>query len=161
MKLLGAAVTILAVFARRYEASRKGCLGLIVLILALTPWPARADESWTAGRQFGLDNADTGNLMPPATAEQVVAALTPGSVLIAQAGGSTEPPAEGWRFSVAPYFWMARTKTSLDVGQFSRSTTSTSSIWSPTFTWPSPLTPKPRGASGPGSSILLPQHGAK
>jgi hypothetical protein len=44
-------------------------------------------------------------------------------VLIAQAGGSTEPPAEGWRFSVAPYFWMARTKASLDVGQFSRSTT--------------------------------------
>ena len=61
--------------------------------------------------------------MPPATAGQVVAALTPGSVLIAQAGGSTEPPAEGWRFSVAPYFWMARTKASLDVGQFSRSTT--------------------------------------
>ena len=123
MKLLGAAVAILAVFARRREASRRGCLGLIALILALTSLSARADESWTDGRQFGLDNADAGNLMPPATAEQVVAALTPGSVLIAQAGGSTEPPAEGWRFSVAPYFWMARTKARLDVGQFSRSTT--------------------------------------
>lgn len=79
MKLLGAAVAILALFVRRRETSRKGCLGLIALILALTPWPARADESWTDGRQFGLDNADTGNLMPPATPEQVVAALTPGS----------------------------------------------------------------------------------
>jgi len=123
MKLLGAAVAIRAVFARRREASRRGCLGLIALILAMTPLPARADESWTEGRQFGLDSADAGNRMPPATAEQVVAALTPGSVLIAQAGGSTEPPAEGWRFSVAPYFWMARTKARLDVGQFSRSTT--------------------------------------
>ena len=123
MKLLGAAVAILAVFARRRESSRRGCLGLIALIFALTPLPARADDSWTDGRQFGLGDADTGTLMPPATAEQVVAALTPGSVLIAQAGGSTEPPAEGWRFSVAPYLWMARTKASLNVGPFGRSTT--------------------------------------
>ena len=64
MKLLGAAVAILAVFARRREASRRGCLGLIALILALTPWPARADESWTAGRPFGLENAGAGNAMP-------------------------------------------------------------------------------------------------
>ena len=47
------------------------------------------------GRQFGLENAAAGNAMPAAMADQAVAALTPGSVLIAQAGGSTEPPAEG------------------------------------------------------------------
>ena len=102
---------------------RRGWLGLIALILAVSPSPARADESWTDGRQFGLENAAAGNAMPAAMADQAVAALTPGSVLIAQAGGSTEPSAEGWRFSVAPYFWMARTKASLDVGQFSPSTT--------------------------------------
>ena len=73
---------------------RRGWLGLIALILALSPSPARADESWTA-RQFGLENAAAGNAMPAAMADQAVAALTPGSVLIAQAGGSTEPPAEG------------------------------------------------------------------
>ena len=123
MKLFRATVAVPVVFAQRYEASWREWLGLIALILALTPWPARADESWAEGRQFGFESVAAGNVMPSAMADQVVAALTPGSVLIAQAGGSTEPPAEGWRFSVAPYFWMARTKASLDVGQFSRTTT--------------------------------------
>ena len=42
----------------------------------------------------------------------------PGSVLIAQAGGGgADAPADGWRFTVAPYLWAPRTKTTLDVGQ--------------------------------------------
>jgi hypothetical protein len=45
-------------------------------------------------------------------------------VLVAQAGGSgTEASPEGWRLSVAPYLWAARTHMKLHVGPFSRSTT--------------------------------------
>ncbi len=73
------------------------------------------------GRQFGLLDSAEGN---PAGAH-VVAALSPGSILMAQAGGGAAPGGSGkdWQFTVAPYFWMARTKMNLDVGQFSRSTT--------------------------------------
>jgi hypothetical protein len=54
--------------------------------------------------------------------EQAVAALTPGSVVIAQSGAAPVP-GKDWQITVAPYFWTARTKMDLTVGQFSRSTT--------------------------------------
>ena len=56
MKVLRSAVAVHGVSIRRDEASRRGWLGLILLILVLIPWPARADESWTDARQFGLEN---------------------------------------------------------------------------------------------------------
>jgi hypothetical protein len=95
----------------------------IALVSLLIPWPGHADEQWASGGEFGLLDVADGYTAPPVGAAQVVAALTPGSVLVAQAGGGAEPPVEGWRFSVAPYFWMARTKMNLDVGPLSRSTT--------------------------------------
>jgi YfaZ precursor len=104
------------------ELRKRACLGLIPVVLALMPWPAHADDQWTDGRGFGLQESTNGSGAPPVVGEQVVAALSPGSVVIAQAGAA---PAQGkdWQVTVAPYFWMARTKMNLDVGQFSRSTT--------------------------------------
>lgn len=94
------------------------CLGLIAVVLVLTPWPVHADDQWADGRQFGLLDSADGS---PAGAH-VVAALSPGSILMAQAGGGAAPEGSGndWQFTVAPYFWLARTKMNLDVGQFSR-----------------------------------------
>ena len=96
-------------------------LGFLAIGLVLNAWPAHADDQWSDGHRFGLQESTDGN-DPPAVSEQVVAALNPGSVVIAQAGGA---PAQGkdWQITVAPYFWMARTKMSVDIGQFSRSTT--------------------------------------
>src|SRR5262245_66346719 len=102
MKVPGSEMAVYVVSVRRRATSPRGWLGLIALILALAPWPAGAVESWTDGRQFGLETAAADNTMPSATAEQVVAALTPGSVLIAQAGDSAEPPADEVRFRVTP-----------------------------------------------------------
>ena len=99
-------------------------LGLIAVALGLVPWPALADDQWTDGRRFGLQESADGNGAPSVARELVVAALTPGSVLIAQTAGA--PPGastDGWRFTIAPYLWMARTKMGIDVGQFSQSTT--------------------------------------
>jgi hypothetical protein len=103
------------------EIRTRTWLGLIAVVLVLTPWPVQADDQWADGRQFGLLESADGN---PAGAH-VVAALHPGSILMAQAGGGAAPEGSGkdWQFTVAPYFWMARTKMNLDVGQFSRSTT--------------------------------------
>src|SRR5262249_12020753 len=94
----------------------------IVLVIALIPWLTHADERWTDQGQFGLLDADAGSPVPLAATEQIVAALSPGAVVIAEAGAT---PAQGkdWQVTVAPYFWMARTKMSIDIGQFSRSTT--------------------------------------
>jgi len=94
----------------------------MAMTTALVPWTGHADDQWADGRHFALlDSADEGSAPPPSTA-QAVAALSPGSIVIAQAGAA---PAQGkdWQISVAPYFWIARTKMNLDVGQFSRSTT--------------------------------------
>lgn len=100
------------------------CLGLVTTILVLLPWSSRAEEPWTGLRPFGLQESAAESAGGSIASPNVVASLTPGSVLIAQAGGAgAEAPAEGWRFSLAPYLWTARTKMTLDVGQFTRSTT--------------------------------------
>jgi hypothetical protein len=106
------------------EIRARAWLGLIAVVIALIPWPGHADDQWTEGRKFGVLDAADGSGAPPVADAHLVAALTPGSVLVAQAGGTgTEASPEGWRFSVAPYLWGARTHMKLDVGQFSRSTT--------------------------------------
>src|SRR5262245_22690767 len=102
---------------------RHAWLGVIALALGLGPWPARADEPGVSGAGFRLLDVPAEGAVPAVAPEHLVAALTPGSVLVAQAGGGATEPADGWRFSVAPYFWMARTKMNLDVGPVSRSTT--------------------------------------
>jgi hypothetical protein len=105
-----------------HETRARTWLGLLAVVLALIPWPGHADDQWTEGRKFGLLDAGEGTGAPPVADAHLVAALTPGSVMIAQAGGpGTE--AEGWRFSVAPYLWAGRTHMKLDVGPLSRSTT--------------------------------------
>jgi hypothetical protein len=99
-------------------------LGLMAVVLALIPGPAHADDLWTDGRHFRLQESAAESGAPSGYGEQVAAALTPGSVLLAQAGSApAEKSADGWRFSIAPYLWMARTKMSLDVRQVSQSTT--------------------------------------
>jgi hypothetical protein len=105
------------------DTRRWAWLGLLVGTLALIPGVARAEEdSWSAGRAYGLTDQPTADGTASGPAESVVAALSPGSVVVAQAGAA---PAQGkdWQVTVAPYFWMARTKMTIDIGQFSRSTT--------------------------------------
>ena len=89
------------------------CRGLVTLVLALVPWLSHADEPWTHGRR------DAGSV----AAQSVVAAPTPGSVLIAQAGGSTDTSTSGWQFTIAPSLWIPRTAIDLTVGDLSRSAT--------------------------------------
>ena len=110
------------------ECSRRGIgggirAGLVAVILGLIlPSLGHADDPWSNRRGFGLQESTDGSGAPPVVGEQLVAALSPGSVMIAQAGTT---PAQGkdWQVTVAPYFWMVRTKMNLDIGQFSRSTT--------------------------------------
>jgi hypothetical protein len=104
------------------DVRRWAGLGLLPVTLGLIPWTIQAEESWSAGRPFSLEDRATVAGAPSGPAQSVVASLTPGSVVIAQAGAA---PTQGkdWQVTVAPYFWMARTKMNLDVGQFSRSTT--------------------------------------
>lgn len=103
---------------------RWACLGLVTVVLGLVPWPSQGAEPWTQGRQFGLQEANAGGDAATVGGQNVVASLTPGSVLIAQAGGSpTEPSAGGWQFTIAPYLWTPRTEIDLTVGNLSRSTT--------------------------------------
>src|SRR5262245_5903913 len=98
-------------------------LGFVPIVLGLMPIAAHAQESaWSADRAFGLVEGESVDGGAPGPAQSIVAALTPGSIVVAQAGAA---PASGkdWQISVAPYFWMARTKMNIDIGQFSRSTT--------------------------------------
>lgn len=98
-------------------------VGLLPVALGLSPSPARAEEdTWSDGRAFGLTDAAPASSPAPGPAQSVVAALSPGSVVIAQPGAAAAQ-GKDWQVSIAPYFWMARTKMNLDVGQFSRSTT--------------------------------------
>jgi len=103
-------------------ASQRRWLRTIAVVLALVPWPGHAEEAWTNGRRFVLADPADERTAPSSSTQQVMAALSPGSVVIAQAGAV---PAQGkdWQVTVAPYFWMARTKMTIDIGQFSRSTT--------------------------------------
>jgi hypothetical protein len=104
------------------DSRRWAWLGLLAVAVGLIPWTAQAEESWSDGRAFGLEDQTIAAGATSGPAESVVAALSPGSIVIAQAGAA---PAQGkdWQVTVAPYFWMARTKMTLDIGQFSRSTT--------------------------------------
>jgi hypothetical protein len=98
-------------------------LGLLFVVIALTPCITQAQEdSWSDGRTFELTDQPTTDDVASGPAKAVVAALSPGSVVLAQAGAA---PTQGkdWQVTVAPYFWMARTKANVDIGQFSRSTT--------------------------------------
>jgi len=108
---------------RTCRAGRTIGIGLMAAAaVAVVPGAAHAEDGWAEGRQFALlDSAGGSGSSAPLTG-QAVAALTPGSVVIAQAGGAPAPEKD-WQVTVAPYFWMARTKMSLDIGQFSRSTT--------------------------------------
>src|SRR5262249_33703969 len=77
-----------------------------------------------AGRQFGLSEATAEGGATATVPPHLVAALSPGSVLVAQAGTTgAEPSAEGWRFTLAPYLWAPRTKMTVDIGRVSQSTT--------------------------------------
>ena len=67
-------------------------LGTVAVALALVPWPGYADEQWTAGREFALRDPEAQSTAPSPSTDQVVAVLSPGSIVVAQAGGA---PAEG------------------------------------------------------------------
>ena len=74
-----------------------------------------------ATRQVGIDRRNAGR---SAAGESVVATLTPGSVLLAQAGATaTDAATGGWQFTIAPYLWAPRTDIDLTVGPLTRSTT--------------------------------------
>ena len=104
------------------DARRWAWLGLLTAALGLAPWTVQAEESWSEGRPFGLEDHATVDGVSSGPAESVVAALSPGSVVIAQPGAAAAQ-GKDWQVSIAPYLWTARTKMNLDVGQFSRSTT--------------------------------------
>ncbi len=76
------------------------------------------------GRDVGLLESTSGSAAGSAAGQDVVAALAPGSVLLAQAGASaTDAAPGGWQFTIAPYLWTPRTEIDLTVGPFTRSTT--------------------------------------
>jgi hypothetical protein len=94
------------------------------MVTGLAPWTAHADDGWAEGRQFGLHEADAGSDATAAVDRSLVASLTPGSVLIAQAGGAgADASADKWQFRLALPLWTPRTTMNLAVGQVSRSTT--------------------------------------
>jgi hypothetical protein len=95
----------------------------VTTALALLPWLGHADEPWTDGRPIGLHESTAGRDAGSVAAQSVVAALTPGSVLIAQGGGSTDTSSGGWQFTIAPYVWTPRTEIDLTLGNLSRSAT--------------------------------------
>jgi hypothetical protein len=97
---------------------------VLALLQALLPWLGHADEPGAFGRQFGPHDSTAGRDAGSVAAQRVVAALTPGSALIAQSGGSsTDTSAGGWQFTIAPYLWTPRTEIDLTVGNLSRSAT--------------------------------------
>ena len=99
-------------------------LGLVTIVLALVPWPGRADEPWTGGERLRLLESPAGSAAGPPASQGVVAALTPGSVFLAQAGAVAPAAAPGgWQFTIAPYLWTPRTEIDLTVGPVTRSTT--------------------------------------
>ena len=106
------------------KVRRAAYLGLVSVVLVLLAGPVRADEPWTGGSQFGLLEPTEGPAAGSATGQGVVAALAPGSVLLAQAGGSVPGGApSGWQFTIGPYLWTPRTEIDLTLGSLTRSTT--------------------------------------
>ena len=100
---------------------RAPCLGLVTLVLVLLSCPVHADEPWTG---LGLLESTPGSAAGSAAGQGVVAALAPGSALLAQAGASaTDAAPGGWQFTIAPYLWTPRTEIDLTVGPLTRSTT--------------------------------------
>jgi opacity protein-like surface antigen len=94
--------------------------GVVTLVLALFPCLVSADEPWTGGPRLGLPASAAG----PTAGQSVVTALSPGSVLLAQAGASaTDAAPGGWQFTIAPYLWAPRTEIDLTLGPLTRSTT--------------------------------------
>ena len=99
-------------------------LGLVSIVLALLPSPGRADEPWAGSPRFGLLESPAGSAAGTPASQGIVAALTPGSVLLAQAGAVAPAAAPGgWQFTFGSYLWTPRTEIDLTVGPFSRSTT--------------------------------------
>jgi opacity protein-like surface antigen len=95
---------------------------LVTTVLALLPWLSHADEPWTHGRPLGPHEATFGRDAGRVASQGVVAARSPGSVRIAQAGGAwTETPGDGWQFTIAPSLWVPRTEIDLTVDDLSRS----------------------------------------
>jgi hypothetical protein len=96
----------------------------VALATGFAPGTVSGDEGWAEGRRFRLHEADAARQATAAADPGLMASAVPGSVLIAQAGGGRpDPPADTWQFRLAPYLWTPRTKTALDVRQFSRSIT--------------------------------------
>ena len=99
-------------------------LGVVTLVLVLLSCPVRADEPWASGPRLGLLESPAGSAAGPPASQGVVAALTPGSVPLAQAGAVAPAAAPGgWQFTIAPYLWTPRTEIDLTVGPFTWSTT--------------------------------------
>ena len=106
------------------KVRRVARLGLVSLVLGLLPYPVRADEPWTDRPRLDRSESTDGNAGRSAAGESVVATLTPGSVLLAQAGvTATDAATGGWQFTIAPYLWAPRTDIDLTVGPLTRSTT--------------------------------------
>jgi opacity protein-like surface antigen len=106
------------------EIRRTACHGLFTLILLLFPCLASADEPWLDGSRLALPGSPASDAAGTAAGESVVAALTPGSVLLAQAGASaTDAAPGGWQFTIAPYLWAPRIEIDLTLGPLTRSTT--------------------------------------
>jgi hypothetical protein len=106
------------------DIRRMACHSLVTLILLHSPCLARADDSRPDGSRLTLPGSPASDTAGAAAGESVVAALTPGSVLLAQAGASaTDAASGGWQFTIAPYLWAPRTDIDLTVGPLTRSTT--------------------------------------
>ncbi len=106
------------------KVRRAAYLGLITLVLVLWSCPARADEPWPGGPRPGLLDSTAGSAAESPIGQGVVAALAPGSVLLAQAGAAaTDAAPGGWQFTIGTYLWAPRTEIDLTLGPLSRSTT--------------------------------------
>ena len=106
------------------QRQRAAYLGLVTLVLVLLSCPVRADEPWTGGPRTGLLESTADSTAGSAAGQGILAAVSPGSVLLAQAGASaTDAAPGGWQFTIAPYLWTPRTEIDLTVGPFTRSTT--------------------------------------
>src|SRR5262249_27124603 len=77
---------------RLLAARRCAGVGLVAVATVLMPWIGHADDRWADGRHFTLLDSAAESSVPPPSAAQAIAALSPGSVVIAQAGAA---PSQG------------------------------------------------------------------